>query len=40
MPLSREILPGLILHFQQQRDRFRSEAASLHVQLHGLGGTR
>jgi hypothetical protein len=38
MPLSREILAGLILHFQQQRDRFRSEAASLHVQLHGLGG--
>lgn len=37
LPLPREDLPDLIAHFERQRDRFRSEAASIHVQLHGLG---
>jgi hypothetical protein len=37
-PLPLDLLPGLILHFQQLRDMYRSEAVSLHVQLHGLGG--
>ena len=39
-PLPREILPRLIQHFEAQRERFRTEAASIHVQLHGLGHYR
>jgi len=35
--ISPEELPGLIEHFERLRDRFGSEAPSIHVQLHGLG---
>ena len=37
LPLPREALPGLISHFERQRDKFTTEAASIHIQLHGLG---
>jgi hypothetical protein len=36
LPLPREALPRLIAHFERQRNRFRSEAASIHIRLHGL----
>ena len=39
-PLPRDRLPSLIQHFESQRDRFCTEAAAIHVQLHGLGHYR
>jgi hypothetical protein len=37
VPIPRASLPALIAYLEEQRERFRSEAASIHVQLHGLG---
>jgi hypothetical protein len=37
LPFPREDLAGYIAHFERLRDRYRTEAASIHVQLHGLG---
>jgi hypothetical protein len=37
LPLDREALPSLIDFFERLRDTYRSEAASIHVQLHGVG---
>jgi hypothetical protein len=39
-PLSREALPTLIAHFEHLGDAYRTEAATIHVQLHGLGAYR
>ena len=36
-PLERDALPSLVDFFERLSERYRSEAASIHVQLHGLG---
>ena len=39
-PLLRAALPALVAHFEHLRDQYRTEAASIHVQLHGPGASR
>jgi hypothetical protein len=40
LPIPLETLPALIDLCERQAERFRHDAASLHVQLHGLGSLR
>jgi hypothetical protein len=40
LPLPRKALPRLIDYLERQQERFKAEAASIHVQLQGLGPSR